>query len=319
MIILHSVESILSIIIMISLGYILTGRGWFDEAASKLIARIVVNISLPVYMVGNLVTNFDKEKLYKLSVGLPTALISILLAYLIGVVISKFIKVKPGRRGTFQTMFFASNTIFIGLAVNLSLFGDKSVPYVLIYYIANTIIFWTIGVYAVSKDAKDNEVKIFSFDLLKKIFSPPLLGFLAGIIFVVLQVHLPSFALDTCKYLGNLTTPLSMLFIGITIHSVRIRDVRFDKEVAALLLGRFLIAPFIVIILVHYLKVPLLMKEVFVIQASMPVMTQTSIIAKAYNSDYKYAAVMTTITTLGAILTIPLYMLLLSNIQFFLK
>jgi malate permease and related proteins len=318
MVVLHSVESILSIIIMISLGYILTSKGWFNEEASKLLSRIVVNISLPVYMVANLVTNFDKEKLYKLSVGLPTALISILLAYVIGVCVSKLIKIKKGRKGTFQTMFFASNTIFIGLAVNLSLFGEKSVPYVLIYYIANTVIFWTIGVYAVSSDAQDNKVKIFSLNLVKKIFSPPLLGFLVGIMFVVLEVHLPSFALDTCKYLGNLTTPLSMIFIGITIHSVKLREIRLDKDIVALLLGRFLIAPVIVILLVHYLKAPLLMKEVFIIQASMPIMTQTSIIAKTYKSDYKYAAIMTTITTLGAIITIPLYMLLISNIQFFL-
>jgi malate permease and related proteins len=318
MVVIHSMESILSIIIMISLGYILTTKGWFNEESSKLISRIVVNISLPVYMVENLVTNFDKEKLYKLSNALPTAFISILLSYVIGVVISNLIKIKPGRKGTFQTMFFASNTIFIGLAVNLSLFGEQSVPYVLIYYIANTVIFWTIGVYAVSSDSQDNSVRIFSFNLVKKIFSPPLLGFLVGIVLVALNVHLPSFAIDTCKYLGNLTTPLSMIFIGITIHSVKLREIRFDKDIAALLLGRFLISPAIVIMLVHYLKVPLLMKEVFVMQASMPVMTQTSIIAKAYNSDYKYAAVMTTITTLGAIITIPLYMLLLSNIQFFL-
>jgi len=51
------------------------------------------------------------------------------------------------------------------------------------------------------------------------------------------------------------------------------------------------------------------MKKVFVIQAALPAMTQTTILAKVYEADAEYAAVLVTITTLFAIIAIPIYMI----------
>ena len=51
-------------------------------------------------------------------------------------------------------MFTCSNTIFIGLPINMAIFGSRAVPYVLIYYIANTTFFWTWGVYKISQDSQ---------------------------------------------------------------------------------------------------------------------------------------------------------------------
>jgi predicted permease len=43
------------------------------------------------------------------------------------------------------------------------------------------------------------------------------------------------------------------------------------------------------------------MKQVFVMLAAMPAMTNTSIVAKYYGADYQYAAMLTVITTCLAI------------------
>lgn len=317
MVIFRSLESILSIIIIISLGYYLTARRWFNDETSSLLTKLVTRISLPAYMVVNLVTTFDRAKLHELSGGLVIPAASILLSYFIGIALSRLLDIPPGRRGTFQTMFCISNTIFIGLPVNLALFGEKSIPYALLYYIANTVFFWTAGVYSISRDGDGRETGLFSPATLRKVFSPPLLGFLLGIVLVVLELPLPGFVLDTGKYLGNLTTPLSMLFIGIAIHAVDFRTIRFSKDMAALMFGRMLVTPVLIILLSHFVSAPLLMKEVFIIQASLPIMTQVSIIARTYNADHEYAAIMTTATTLQAIVSIPLFMHFIDKIRFF--
>jgi hypothetical protein len=59
------------------------------------------------------------------------------------------------------------------------------------------------------------------------------------------------------------------------------------------------------------MAVPDLMKNVFVIQAAMPAMTTTSILAEAFGADAQYAATVTTLTTVVSLLSIPFYMLLL--------
>lgn len=308
MIIVSALESILPIILMIAVGFILAARGWFDDAASRLISRIVNNIALPAYMLWNLMSTFDREKLVHLAGGLVIPVVSMLLCCIIGYVVARVIGVAPNHQGTFRSMYFVSNTIFVGLPINLALFGEGSVPYVLLYYISNAAFFWTLGIHGIRNDGTGSKQSIFCLETLRKIVSPPLMGFICAVILILLGISLPKFALDTCRYLGNLTTPLSMLFIGIAIQGANLKAIRINKDMIAVLLGRFVVSPLTIFGLASLLPIPVLMKQVFVIQAAMPVMTQTSIISKAYNADPEYAAVMTTVTTIAVIAVIPIYM-----------
>jgi predicted permease len=120
--------------------------------------------------------------------------------------------------------------------------------------------------------------------------------------------------MDSLKYISNLTTPLSLFFIGITFSTISIRNIKFDKDMAALLFGRFVFSPLMVYALALVLPIPSLMTKVFIIQSSMPVITQSAITAKAYNADYQYATVMVTVTTVLSVLFIPVYMVLMKGI-----
>ncbi len=313
-IILNSLQGVLSIVIMIGLGYFLTRRGLFDENVSKLFTKLVVNVSLPPMMVYNLVTVFDREKLYSAGKGIIIPFASMLICYAVAILISKLIKVEPERKGIFHTTFFVSNTIFMGMPVNIALFGEQSTPFVLFYYAANTSLFWTIGIYAISRDKKDCQDKIFSRNTLKRIFSPPLLGFLAGLMLIITGIPLPGFILDSCKYMGNLTTPLSLLFIGITFSTINMKDIRLDKDMAAMIFGRFVLSPLVVYALTLVIPIPSLMAKVFIIQSAMPVITQAAITARAYDADYRYATVMVTVSTILSVLFIPVYMVLMRGI-----
>lgn len=310
MIIWNALQSVLSIIIIIGIGYILTCKGWFDEKTGTLFTRLVVNISLPAMMLSNLMSTFDKQALLAVIGGVFIPFASMMISFLIAFGASHVLKIEKGRRGTFQTMFFVSNTIFMGMPVNTALFGEQSTPYVLLYYIANTTMFWTLGIYLIQKDVGKRS-RLFSLQTIKSIFTPPLMGFLAAVVLIMLGIRLPEFMMDTAKYLGNVTTPLSLLFIGITFRSIRFKDVRFSKDMAAILLGRFVVSPLVVMGLASFMGVPWMMKAVFTIQAAMPIATQASIVSKAYGADYQYATVMVTITTTATVLFIPIYRALL--------
>lgn len=313
-IIINAFQSVLSIVIMIALGYYLTRKGLFDESVSKLFSKLVVRVSLPALMISNILTAFDREELYGAGKALIIPFASMLLCYGAAIVVSKLIKVRPERRGIFQVMFFASNTIFMGMPVNTALFGEVSVPYVLFYYAANTTLFWTLGIYGIGRDKKGHKEKIFSMNTLKSVFSPPLLGFLAGLLLVLLGIELPGFIMDSCNYIGSLTTPLSLFFIGITFSSINIGDIKLDKDMVALLFGRFVFSPFMVYALSLVIPIPSLMTKVFIIQSAMPIITQAALTAKAYEADYRYATIMVTVSTVLSVIFIPVYMVLISGI-----
>ena len=163
MVILNALGSVFSIVLMITAGWFLSYKGWFDEKTSKLFSRLVCNLAIPCLMITQFTESFDKEKLLNLGSGLFAPFTSMAIGYAVSVIVSKIIKVKKGRVGIFRSMFFVSNSIFIGLPVNMALFCEKSIPNVLLYYIANTTFFWTLGVYEISRDGQSSKANIFSF------------------------------------------------------------------------------------------------------------------------------------------------------------
>lgn len=311
---LNSIESILTIIILIMTGYFLTRAGWFNDATGKTFSKVILNISLPCYMLYNITSTFDRAELFGFAGNLAVPFISIWLSYIIAILVSNIIKVDRSRKGVFRSMFFASNTMFIGLPVNLALFGDEALPYVLLYYLANTCFYWTVGAYEVSRDNPENKKSsVFSFNTLKRIFNPAVIGFLTGILLVLADIKLPSFLIESSKYIGNLTTPLAMFFTGIVLHSIKPADIIFSKDMGMLILARALICPIIMLALLQVFSVPKLMGMVFVIQSAMPTITSTAVVAREYGSDYKFASVMTAVTTAASLIIIPFYMWLIGG------
>jgi malate permease and related proteins len=305
-----AIESVFSVLLMIALGFAFAKMGWFEGKASALISRLVVSVALPAYMISNLMGGYDRARLVSMLPGLPVPFAVMATCYALGAGIAALLGLARGRRGTFASMFALSNTIFIGLPVNLMLFGEESLPYVLLYYIANTTLFWTAGVYGIARDgailAGRPLPSLVSASGLKRILSPPLVAFLAAVAMIAVGVKLPRAIMDACKTLGGMTTPLSMLFIGIVISRVEWRKLRIERDLVLVLAGRFLLSPALLVLAAYWTGLPLLMKQVFLAQASMPAMTQTPILAEAYGADSEYAGVATSLSTVLSLATIPL-------------
>ena len=308
---LRSISGILVILGMILVGFIIGEKGWFDDKSRGLLAKLVTQVALPCYMLYTITQRFTAADLLKMLPALRFPALSMVVLLGIATGVARIFAVRQDRRGLFISMFFNSNTIFVGLPINQALFGDASIPYVLIYYMCNTTFFWTLGTYLIQRDGEGEA----QFDLktsLKKVFSPPLMGFLLGLVLVMLQIKLPAFLASDLQYLGNLTTPLSMIFIGLSVSHVGVKQLVLGKEQLLILLGRFLVAPLLMATIVYWVPLPSLMKQVFIIQSAMPVMTNAPVVARLYGADSDYAAVMVTETTLATMVVIPILMLLMA-------
>lgn len=301
------------ILIMVLVGFIANEHHWFNLASPKIISRLVTQVALPAYMISTITKQFSANELHVLLPDLRYPIISMVILFALSLAIARALAIRRSHLGLFSSMFFNSNTVFIGLPINLALFGTPSIPYVLVYYMANTTFFWTLGVWLIQKDGTGT-AKVNLKQALGKLFSPPLLGFIVAVILVVLHIHLPKFILQTCGYLGGLTIPLSMIFIGIAISNAGLSRIRFNRDAWGILLGRFLIAPALMALLVLPSSMPTLMKQVFIIQAAMPVMTNAPVVSKLYHADSEYAAVMVTETTVLSIIVIPILMVLVKTV-----
>ena len=308
---LGSISGILVILGMILVGFVIGEKGWFDDKSRGLLAKLVTQVALPCYMLYTITQRFTAADLLIMLPALRFPALSMVILLGIATAVARIFAVRQDRRGLFISMFFNSNTIFVGLPINQALFGDASIPYVLIYYMCNTTFFWTLGTYLIQRDGEGEA----QFDLktsLKKVFSPPLMGFLLGLVMVMLQIKMPAFLASDLQYLGNLTTPLSMIFIGLSVSHVGVKQLVLGKDQLLILFGRFLVAPLLMATIVYWAHLPSLMKQVFIIQSAMPVMTNAPVVARLYGADSDYAAVMVTETTLATMVVIPILMLLMA-------
>lgn len=310
---LSSISGVLVILIMVAVGYILAERKWFDEKSSKLVSRLVTQIALPAYMVTTIMKDFTADQLKTLLPDLRYPVVSMIILFAFSFAVMKALRIRQDHAGLYSSMFFNSNTVFVGLPINLALFGDRSIPYVLVYYMANTTFFWTLGVWLIQRDGM-GKAKIDVWETIKKIFSPPLMGFVVGIILVVLHIKLPDFLMSDLTYIGGLTIPLSMFFIGIAVSNAGISRMRISRDAVGILLGRFIFAPLLMAVLVIPSSMPVLMKQVFILQAAMPVMTNAPVVSKLYDADADYAAIMVTETTLLSIIVVPILMVIIKSL-----
>lgn len=311
-IIYHAVGSVLTLFLIGAVGYLLARKGWFTPEAKALLPRLVMQVSLPAFLFHNISSSFDRDALLHLVYGSLVPFTSISICFGISVFLSRLLRVRQGRQGIFQVGITASNTMFIGVPVNLALFGDQALPYVLLYYFANTTYFWTIGNYVLAADGGKKE-KLISKATLKQVFTPPMIAFLLGICFLILGLKLPAFVQNAVGYLGNLTTPLIIIFLGIMVQAVPFKNIHPDRDLLVILLGRFILSPLIVLLLTFLFPLPELMRKVFIIQAALPTVASLSLLADYYKSDPDFATVVVSATTLFSLAFIPLYMVLLTR------
>lgn len=306
MVFLQSLESILPVIILISLGYILQIKKWFDISFSDNISKLIMNIALPASIFVSVMEYLTVDRLIKLLSGLVYVALATIFGYIIAYILVKALKIRAGRRGTFINTFVNANTIFIGLPLNIALFGDKATECFLVYYIINTISTWTLGIYLMITDSQVQSKTTVSFDW-KKLLPPPLIGFLVAIVFLLAKIPVPQVMTKTLTYVGNIVTPLSLIYIGIVLAKAGLASVKFDKDSVYALCGRFLIAPLLMLIVIKTIgtNLPDLEAQTFMLQSAVSSLAVMPILAHQGNGDVEYATNIVTLSTVLLVVAIP--------------
>ena len=312
MIFLTAIESVLSIVLIIGLGFYLRQAGWFADTFAANISKLIMNVALPASIFVSVLTYLNRDKLMSLSDGLLYGALSVVIGYLISWFLVKVLKVRPGRRGVFINTIVNANTIFIGLPLNVALFGDVSMPYFLVYYVLNTVSTWAFGALLIARDSSDPTQTVEQsqhFDW-KKLLPAPLIGFLIALVFLLADIPVPTFIHASLSYVGAVVTPLSLIYIGIMLCDAGLKSIRFDKDTIAALLGKFVLAPVIMVILIligrTWLPLPAMEAKTLIVQSSVSALAVLPILANEAKGDVQFATNLVTTSTILFIIVVPL-------------
>ncbi|HEL1603308.1 TPA: AEC family transporter [Streptococcus suis] len=311
--ILTSIENIFPIIFIIALGFYLNEKGWFGMEFGANISRLVMNVALPASIFISVLKYLTLDKLIEVAPGLLFTFGGVILAYLAGYLVIKIFKVPAGRRGVLLNMFANANTIFIGLPLNIALFGDNSISYFLVYYITNTISTWAFGALSIAQDAKNPEDKQKGNFNWRKLLPAPLVGFLLSLFFLFFKIPVPTFVDSTLSYIGNIVTPLSLIYIGIVLSKAGLSSIRFDRDTVLALIGRFLLSPILMYLILALWgsQLPRIEYNTFMVQAAVPGLAVLPILANEGKGDVQYATNVVTTSTILFVVVIPIVVSLL--------
>lgn len=317
-----SIQSVISIVLLMAVGYFCRGKGWFDDKFSKGLSQIIMKVALPCGIFMSMLKRFHLNQLKSLSKGLVYTILAILIGYVISWGVVKLLHVPRGKRGLMMTGINGANTVFIGMPLNIALFGQISIPYLLVYYIVNTIIIWTLGVWVIAGDDPTTEGKSGIKINWKHFLPAPIWGFIVAIPFLIWMpdaaTALPTFITKTLSDLGDLVTPLSLMYIGIMLKDFGILNIHFDKYLNISLMGRFIVSPLIMFGLVYFgmhvmgIGMVSMFRKTLIIQAATPSLAVLPILADQYHGDVQFATNMVVATSTLFVIVVPIIMLLLN-------
>lgn len=315
---LTSVSSVVEIVLIMALGYILRRNNWFADSFGGNIASLITKIALPASIFMSVMKYLTKDKLLGLGIGIIFPALAVIVSYLVAFAAVKLFKIRPGRRGIFINAVANANTIFIGMPLNTALFGNKAMSFFLIYYIVNTVSTWAFGVYLIQNDdpTADGQKKQRDHINWSKLLPMPLVGFIFSIIWLLIGIPVPNFIGQTLSYVGSLVTPLSLIYIGIVLYDAGLNNFRFERDSVLALIGRFIISPLALIILIKLgmgmgVHLPSLMRQTLVVQSATPMLAVLPILAKEAHGDVKYATDVVVMSTVLFVVVVPILMAIL--------
>ena len=190
--------------------------------------------------------------------------------------------------------------------------GQEWVLYGCVFMSVQLIFLWTHCKKIISRES--------SYDWKKIVLNINMISIVVGVILFFTRIRLPLIINDTIGSVGNMIGPASMIVTGILFAGMDLKKIFANRRLYFVSLLRMVVVPLIALLLIklsHLAGIsqdaPKIMLIVFlaVITPSASTVTQ---MCQVYGNDSKYASAINVITTLSAIVTMPVMVLLFENV-----
>jgi predicted permease len=292
-------NQILVLFFILIIGIIVKRLNVVSENLSKGLTDIILNISLPALIINSMRFNFSPEALLKSGKMLLISTIIQVACMAIAVPVIRLFKIQGPKKNIFQFMLVFSNVGFMGYPVINAIYGAQGIFYTALYNLSFNVLCWTIGIMIIS-NKKENRMSF------KNLINPGIISILIGFAVFVFSIKLPGPVASTLEMLGSLTTPLSMLMIGIILADSSIKQAFSDPMVFIMSAFRLLVIPLLSLVVLKMFLSDSMLLGVSVVMAAMPAAANTAIFASKYGSDSYTASKCIFVSTFLSIATIPL-------------
>ena len=297
---------ILSIFMIIAVGFAANKADIMPMAANKYLVGLLIRVTCPCMIVASITSNELREDTLSLSLQtLIGAVIFFTVSALVGwFICAKIVKVLPRENiGVYTYSFGSINSGFIGFPITLALFGSSILYLMVIHNVLLSLYLYTFGIMLVNIGASGRKLDFKDFlNSFKNINS---IAAAISIIMLFMGLKLPTVIFDCVDMIGDATTPLSMLIVGMQLGDCDFGEVLKNRKLLGISLLKMLLLPVMTFFMVNWLPLDVSVKVCLIFAASFPVAVAVVPVASEQNRDSLIAAEMVAITTLFSLVVIP--------------
>ncbi len=134
---------------------------------------------------------------------------------------------------------------------------------------------------------------------------PIVYGAILGLTFQLLHITLSPPVEEAVSLVASATIPTVMIVLGMQLANIKLKNIAFRKLSFSLSL-KLLVSPILAFIIVQFLPIDQMTKQILIIMAAMPTAANTTMYALEYNTDTEFVSSSTLISTCLSLITLPI-------------
>lgn len=195
-----------------------------------------------------------------------------------------------------------SNCGFIGIPLISSVLGSDGVFFLSAYIVVFNLFSWTHGVVLMEKKISWDNVK-------KGLLSPMVIATVIAVLLFFSRLRFPSVVLDSMDYVAGMNTPLAMMVAGFSVAQTDILKMCTKYRIYLSCFLKLILIPAVMILLLKAFPLPREIAMTILIASACPAATTGTMMAIRYKQNYTYSSEIFAMSTIFAIVTIPLIVL----------
>lgn len=299
------VTTAFSVFLITGLGAYLRKKGRLNDHADSSIMWLAINILYPALIVNSMLKNPALDDLENIFLPPIMGFTSVLIGLGLGFLFYRMANLSSEKE---KKSYLLSNAInnygFLPIPLILALYNRETLGVLFVHNIGVDAAIWSVGILVISS-------KLSIKDSLKKLVNAPLCTIAASVslTYFDLDEQMPAFVFKTTSLLGQAAIPITLMLVGSLMYDSQ-RTLNLTNGVrliASSLLIRVVLFPIGYLALVWAIPMSLELKQVMLVQASMPAAMLPIVLAKQYDASPQVAFVVLLCTSIASMLTMPFW------------
>lgn len=297
-------EQIIQLFLMIFMGFLIVKAKLLNSEDSKILSIIVLYLIIPCVIINAFQVDYTPQTVK----GLLIALVgSVMTQVILLIVVSILGRVFHLNEVEVASIYYSNSGNLI-VPIVMFILGKEWVLYGCVFMSVQLVFIWTHCKKIISRES--------TYDWRKIALNINMISIAIGIVLFLTRIHLPAIINNTLSAVGSMIGPASMIVTGMLFAGMDFKQIFASKRVYFVTFLRLIVVPAIALVLIKFSYLaslssngPKIMLIVFlaIITPSASTVTQ---MCQVYGNDSQYASAINVVTTLLAIITMPLMVML---------